>query len=306
MSEATTVAVLGMGRMGAAMAGTLRRAGFGVVVYNRTGSTAAEVAGAVGAEVAETAAGAAASADIVISCLSDDAAVKAVLTGPDGAASGLRPGAVVVDMSTIDPKTLEELQPAIAAAGATLLDAPVSGSVSLAETGALTAMVGGDAGALERARPALDALAATVFHVGPLGSGATMKLAVNAVVHAINVAMSEALVLAEKAGVKRTAAYEVIASSAAGAPFVTYKRAAFENPEETPVAFNLDLVAKDLDLILELAGRVDVDMVQATANRQVAGNAVAAGLGAADMSAIAGYLRNDGEPKGPGPRGAES
>ena len=148
-----------------------------------------------------------------------------------------------------------KVAPSVQARGATLLDAPVSGSVPVVERGELLIMVGGDADALDRARPVLEALSSTIIHVGELGTGATMKLAVNALVHGLNAALSESLVLAERAGVDRTTAYEVFASGAAAAPFVLYKRAAFERPDETPVAFSLDLVGKDLDLILALAGR---------------------------------------------------
>lgn len=291
MGNGPKIAVLGLGRMGAAMVGTLRGAGFDVVAFNRTTAKAEEVATETGAEMATSAAGAAAAADVVISSLADDEAVIDVYLGPDGAADGLQAGTVVLEMSTIDPKTLTVIQPAVTGAGAILLDAPVSGSVQLVEAGNLTVMVGGDAAALATVEPVLEALAARIFHVGGLGSGATIKLAVNAIVHAINISVSEALVLAEKAGVERSTAYEVFASSAAGAPFVAYKRAAFENPEEAPVAFSLDLVAKDLDLILGLAGDVGLEMRQGAANREIAGNAIAAGYGGRDMSTVAGYLR---------------
>lgn len=274
------------------MVGTLRRAGFDVVVFNRTAARAEETAAATGAETAPTAAAAVSDADVVISSLADDAAVSEVYLGAEGAAAGLKSGAVVLEMSTIDPQTLTMIEPAISEAGATLLDAPVSGSVQLVEAGNLTVMVGGDADALAVAEPVLSALAARIFHVGPLGAGATIKLAVNAIVHAINISVSEALVLAEKAGVDRSTAYEVFAASAAGAPFVAYKRAAFENPDEAPVAFSLDLVAKDLDLILSLAEDVGVEMGQGAANRAVTGKAIDAGYGQSDMSAVAGYLRN--------------
>jgi 3-hydroxyisobutyrate dehydrogenase/2-hydroxy-3-oxopropionate reductase len=163
--------------------------------------------------------------------------------------------------------------------------------VSTVEAGALLVMAGGDAAALERARPALDAIATRVVHLGPLGAGATMKLVVNAMVHALDVALSEALVLAERAGVDREAAYDVIAASAVGAPFVAYKREAFLHPEEAPVAFALDLVAKDLALADALAVRVGADMRQLAVNREVVGEAVAAGLGGADLSAVARHLR---------------
>jgi 3-hydroxyisobutyrate dehydrogenase-like beta-hydroxyacid dehydrogenase len=152
-------------------------------------------------------------------------------------------------------------------------------------------MVGGDPAALDRARPVLEALSKRILHVGDLGAGATMKLAVNALVHAINVAVSEALVLAERSGVERSVAYEVFASGAGAAPFVLYKRAAFEHPEETPVAFSLDLVAKDLDLILSLAEEVGAPMDQAGVNTSVVRAAVQAGLGSRDLSAIADFLR---------------
>jgi 3-hydroxyisobutyrate dehydrogenase-like beta-hydroxyacid dehydrogenase len=277
--------------MGAAMVRTLRQAGFDVVVYNRSAEPAKTLADDVGATIASTPREAAEAADVIISSLADDAAVSAVYSGPDGAPAGLSEGDVVLEMSTIDPGTVAGIAPAIEAAGATLIDAPVSGSVPLVEQGSLTIMAGGSGEPLERARPVLDALAAKVYQVGDLGSGATMKLAVNAIVHAVNIALAEGLVLAEEAGVDRATAYEVFANSAAGSPFITYKQAAFLNPDEAPVAFSLDLVAKDLDLILALAEREGVEMDQGEANRTVARKAIEAGLGDRDMSAVAGYLR---------------
>lgn len=127
--------------------------------------------------------------------------------------------------------------------------------------------------------------------MGPAGAGAIIKLAVNGIVHAINQAVSEALVLAESAGVARSTAYDVFAASAAGAPFVQYKRPAFENPDGTPAAFTLDLVGKDLDLILGLAERSGVPMTQAATNRAAIADAVGAGFAGRDMSAMAEYLR---------------
>ncbi|MFT7476449.1 MAG: 3-hydroxyisobutyrate dehydrogenase-like beta-hydroxyacid dehydrogenase [Verrucomicrobiales bacterium] len=288
MSEPGTVALLGVGRMGAAMVRALRRAGFDVIVWNRTSSKADAIAAETGASVADTPADAAARAPVVLSVLADDSAVIEVLSA---ASAGLNAGTVVVEMSTIDPSTLFAVLPKIESAGAVLLDAPVSGSVPQVEQGALTIMVGGSVEGLDRVRPVLDVLATHVFHLGELGSGATMKLAVNSMIHSINVALSEALVLAEKSGVDRLRAYEVIASSAAAAPFVHYKRSAFENPEQGEVAFNLDLVAKDLDLILGLADRVGAPIAQGVVNREVVGRAIAAGLGDDDLSAIAQHLR---------------
>ena len=291
MGADSTVAVLGTGRMGTAFVRKLADAGFDLVIYNRTPATAEALAADVGATTAPTAREAAAAADIVMSSLADDAAVVEVYSGEDGAAAGLRHGTVVLEMSTIDPGTLEKIAPAIEAAGATLLDAPVSGSVALVEQGTLTVMVGGPAEALDGVRPVLDAFAARVYHVGDRGAGATIKLAVNAVVHAVDVAVAEALVLAETAGVDRAAAYEVFANSAAASPFIQYKQAAFLDPASTAPAFSLDLMAKDLDLILGLAERVGVEMDQGAANRAVTGKAIDRGMGDRDMSAIAVYLR---------------
>jgi 3-hydroxyisobutyrate dehydrogenase-like beta-hydroxyacid dehydrogenase len=285
-----TVAVVGTGRMGGAMVGTLRRAGFDVLAFNRTAAKAEAVAAATGASVAGSAAEAAAGAGVVITSLSDDTVTDAY-GGPHGVVAGLRPGTVVLESTTVDPRTVRALGPLVEERGASLLDTPVSGSVMLVERGELMVMVGGDAAALERARPVLDALAAKVIHVGELGAGATMKLVVNAVVHGLNLAVSESLVLAEKAGVARTAAYEVLASSAIAAPFVHYKQAAFERPAETPVAFSLDLSAKDLDLALDLAERAGATLEQTATNRRVIGEAIAAGMGGADLSALAVYLR---------------
>jgi 3-hydroxyisobutyrate dehydrogenase/2-hydroxy-3-oxopropionate reductase len=290
-----TVAVVGTGRMGGAMAGTLRRAGFPVRVWNRTPGTSRDVAARTGASVASTVSEAVDGADVAITSLADDTAVLETYGGVAGLAAGVHEGQVVLEMSTIAPRTAREIGSWVDERGATLLDAPVSGSVSTVENGELTIMVGGSTSALERARPVLDALATKVFHVGERGAGATMKLAVNALIHAIDVGLSEALVLAEKASVDRSSAYDIFASGAAAAPFVLYKRQAFEHPDETAPAFSLDLMAKDLDLILELAGEVGAPMDQAAQNRKTVGEALAAGFEGRDLSAVAEYLRRAGD-----------
>jgi 3-hydroxyisobutyrate dehydrogenase/2-hydroxy-3-oxopropionate reductase len=266
-----------------------------VVVFNRTRAKAEAVAAEHQANVAGTAREAVAGADVVIVSLPDDEAAFAAYRGPDGLVAGLSTGAVVADTSTIAPATVRTLAGDVANAGAALLDSPVSGSVATVQAGALTVMVGGDAAALELARPALDTMAKQVVHLGPQGSGAVMKLVVNSVVHALNVALSEALVLAERAGVDRQAAYDVIAAGAAGAPFVQYKRDSFLDPDGTPVAFALELVAKDLDLALALASEVGASTSQLATNRSVVGHAIDASYGEADLSAIAQHLRSTWE-----------
>jgi 3-hydroxyisobutyrate dehydrogenase-like beta-hydroxyacid dehydrogenase len=291
VSSQLAVAVVGMGRMGAAMAARLRWAGVDVVVFNRTPSKARQVAEATGARVATTAAEAAAAAPVVLVSLADDQAVTSTYQGEAGLAVGVGAGTVVADTSTVDPRTVAAMARLLADRGARLVDAPVSGSVPGVRQGTLTVLAGGDAADLDRVRLTLDVLARQIFHVGPSGAGAVMKLAVNTLVHGLNQALSEALVLAEKAGVERGTAYDVIAASVAGAPFVRYKRPAFEHPDTTPVAFTLDLVAKDLALAFALAERVGARLPQATANSEAVAAALAAGLGDRDMSALAEALR---------------
>jgi 3-hydroxyisobutyrate dehydrogenase-like beta-hydroxyacid dehydrogenase len=281
------VAVVGTGRMGAAMARRLVGAGHEVVAYNRT----PERAGGLGARVAGTAREAAENADFVVVSLADDDAVREVYTGPDGIVAGLGEGAVVLDTSTIHPSTVRDMDAEVSARQAILLDTPVSGSVPLVERGELTILAGGDGSALDKARPVLSSFGGRIMHLGAQGSGATMKLVVNSVIHGLNLAVAEALVLAEKAGLDRATAYEVFTSSAVAAPFVMYKRDAYLHPQDTAVAFALDLVAKDLRLIGDLAEGVGARMEQGDATAGVVAEAVHAGYGDRDMSALADLLR---------------
>jgi 3-hydroxyisobutyrate dehydrogenase-like beta-hydroxyacid dehydrogenase len=287
----TSVAVIGTGRMGSAMARALARGGASLTLHNRSPERAEALAGELGARVAGTPAEAASASDVAITMLADGDAVRAIWDGAEGLVAGAHEGGVLVDMSTVPPDTLAGFDAAVHERGSGILDAPVSGSTTLAESGQLTVMAGGTAEDLERARPALDLVARQVTHVGPLGSGAALKLAVNALIFAINNSVSEALVLAERAGVDRALAYEVFATSAAGAPYLGYKRAAFIDPDSSPVAFSLDLAAKDLRLITDLADRLGVPMPQARANQALIGEA-SARLGADhDFSAVATHLR---------------
>jgi 3-hydroxyisobutyrate dehydrogenase/2-hydroxy-3-oxopropionate reductase len=289
---AETVAVIGTGRMGAAMAGRVAAAGHRVALYNRTPARAE----GLGLPVAATPRAAVAQAGFVLVSLADDEAVRAVYRGDEGLVAGLAPGAVVLETSTISPATVRDLADSVSVRGAALLDAPVSGSVALVERGELTVLVGGDPAALERARPILATFGRRILHLGGQGAGSTMKLVVNSVIHGLNEAVAEALVLAERAGVDRAAAYDVLANSAVAAPFVQYKREAYLDPESGGVAFALDLVAKDLRLISDLAASVGARMAQRDANAAVVDEAVRAGLGARDMSAIAILLRGDARP----------
>jgi 3-hydroxyisobutyrate dehydrogenase/2-hydroxy-3-oxopropionate reductase len=264
-----TIALLGLGRMGSAIARAIARRladdGGRLVLYNRTAVRADELAAELRAlpglaeriAVAATPAEAVVGAAVALSSVADDAALAELYRRPDGVLAGLRPPTVAVDLSTVLPATVRALAAEVAErTGAAFLDAPVSGSTATAEAGQLTLMVGGDPAALERVRPVLERFSARIFHLGPSGAGATTKLAVNTVILALNGAVAEALVLAERAGVDRERAYEVFAASAIGAPFVHYKRAAFLDPASVPPAFSVALAEKDIRLALGLAAEV--------------------------------------------------
>jgi 3-hydroxyisobutyrate dehydrogenase-like beta-hydroxyacid dehydrogenase len=287
------VAVIGLGRMGAAMARRFHGAGFPLVVWNRDRAKSEAFAIETGSEVADSAAAAAGKADIVVTSLADDNALRSVYLEPGGIVAGVQPGALVVDTSTVHPRTVVEVGAAIDRAGAGFLDCPVSGSVSTVDAGALMIMAGGDPALVSRAEPLFNSIAKRVIPVGDRGAGAASKLAVNSLVHGLNVALSEALVLAEKAGVNREVAYEVFASGAGGAPFVEYKREAYLHPEDAEVAFTLDLVAKDLDLITTLGEEVGAPMSQAIAGLDVVRRANESGMSDHDLSAIAVFLRTE-------------
>lgn len=293
-----TVGLLGVGRMGSAMGRAIRAAGHDLVLWNRSAEPAERLATELGGRAVGRPRDVAAAAGICITMLADGPAVDAVFGGPDGLIAGAGPANVLVDCSTVPPATIRGHEAAARAAGAGILDAPVSGSVGLAEGGKLTLMIGGESADLERARPILDAIGGTIFHLGRLGTGAAMKLAVNTVIFGLNQAVAEAIVLAERAGVPPDLAYDVIAASAAGAPFVGYKRAAFLDPDGTPVAFALDLAAKDLGLIAELAAALDLRLPQAEVDLDVIRAASADGRGGRDFSTVADQLRDARQKEG--------
>jgi 3-hydroxyisobutyrate dehydrogenase/2-hydroxy-3-oxopropionate reductase len=289
-----TVAVLGTGRMGSAMAERLAGQGVAVVLYNRSPDRAVALAARIGATVAASPSEAAARVDVVITMVADDTAVRDLFEGPDGLVAGIRPGAVAIDMSTVLPDTIRAVAPAVRARGAGVLDAPVSGSVASTLAGELSIMVGGEADDLERVRPVLDRLARRVFHLGPLGSGAAMKLAVNTLIFGLNQCVAEGLVLAERNGIDRALAYDVLAASAAGAPMLGYKRANFVEPDTTPVAFSLSLADKDLRLIAQLAGASGTTMPQSAINLRVIQDAERTMGEDTDFSMVASHLREEG------------
>lgn len=289
---ADRVAVLGIGNMGSAMARRLAGQGFEVVLYNRSRDRADALADDIGARVVTSPAEAARAADVLITMVADDDALRRVCTGDDGILAGAGPANVTVQTSTVLPDTVRQLGETFAGRGLAFLDAPVSGSTTTAAAGGLTFMVGGEDRHVDRAQPVLDALGKQTFRLGSVGSAAAVKLAVNDIILALDVAISEALVLAEAAGVDRAAAYDVFAGGAAGAPFVQYKRAAFVDPGVAPPAFSFELAQKDMSLILALAERAGVPMTQAHANSTVL-RAAADALGSErDFSEVATHLRS--------------
>lgn len=287
----SVVAVIGCGRMGTAMAQRFAEAGHDLVLWNRDETRADKAATLTGGTVLDSAASAAAAADIVLTSLADDEAVRSVYLDDGGIVEGIGPDSIAVDTSTIDPATVVEVGEAMDRTGAGFLDCPVSGSLATVRSGALTVMAGGDGDLVSRVEPVLAAISNRVVRVGERGMGAATKLAVNGLLHGLNVALAEALVLAEKAGVDRRIAYEVFASGAAGAPFVQYKREVYENPDDAEVAFSLDLVAKDLDLITGLGARVGAPMEQANTGLEIVRRAIESGMRDRDMSAIAVFMR---------------
>ncbi len=290
------IAFLGLGRMGTAMAERLARAYGELVVWNRNEAKGRELAERLAevsrVTVARSPAEAVSASTVVVSMLADEVALDAVLSGSQGALSALAPGTLWVDMSTIGPAAVAALRERLETRGASLVDAPVSGSVDFARAGTLTVMCGGSPADVSRARTALAELGSRWVECGPSGAGAALKLGVNLVVGALNASLSEALVMVERAGVPRSTAFDLFTNSAVAAPFVSYKRAAFEDPEHAPVAFSLELVAKDLRLISALQQQVGSPSGVTDAIAAMVGAACRDGLDQRDMSALAVHLRS--------------
>jgi 3-hydroxyisobutyrate dehydrogenase-like beta-hydroxyacid dehydrogenase len=191
--------------------------------------------------------------------VTNTAAVRAVTQGTDGILAGLRPGTVYVDMSTASPANSRELAAQVSELGAHMLDAPVSGSVSTLEQGKLAVMVGGDADVFERVKPILEAIGPKVFHVGPNGAAVTMKIATNLSLAVQMLAFSEGVLLAEKSGIPRETAVEVLLASVIASPMVTYRGPfVLEQPDEA--WFDVNMMQKDMNLALELGRELDVPL----------------------------------------------
>ena len=293
------VGFAGLGRMGLAMARNVLHAGFPLTVYNRT-SARADALVEEGARVVE-APDHLSACDLVVTMVSDAAAARSVLV-EGGLLDALLPGSIVLEMSTIGPTAAEELAREAALREVDLLDAPVSGSVSVAEAAQLFSMVGGSAPAYQRTTPVLDSMTKGHVYLGPSGAGAAMKLAVNAMIAATNEAIAETLSLAKRCGIDPEDAYDVLAGGAVASPFVLYKRNAFLHPESEPVAFTTALMRKDLALVDELAVRLDVRMPVSRATTQVLDEALEIGLADADMASVLRLLDHETTATTEGPK----
>ena len=249
---------IGLGAMGSRIAERLLRGGHSMTVFDRNAKRA-EALAAKGAAVAATPAEVAARSEIVLSCVTDDAAVEAVFLGRGGALERVLPGALVVDLSTVSPVTSRLLADAARGKGVAFVDAAMSGSTPQAEQGALVVFAGGEPAAMERARPILDTVAKTVVHMGPAGAGTTMKLVVNTLLGAGVQILAEALALGEKAGIGRERHAEVLDETVVISPA---QRAKLANAvaNEFPSTFPVRLMYKDFILILAHAAALAVPM----------------------------------------------
>ena len=285
------VGFAGLGRMGGHMAANLSAAGHDVTVWNRSPVAAARQAAATGAAVALSPRALAEGAEVVVTMLADDAASDAVHRGDDGlfAAGGPR---VLLEMGTMSPGHIHALA-GDAPEGVTVIDAPVSGATQAAADAALLILLGGDRATADRLAPVLGAMGRQTIPLGSVGAGSVMKLAINAMIHAMNQSVSEALVLAGAAGIAPDAAYDAIEASAAAAPMLRYRRDLYLNEAGQEVSFTLDLAAKDMRVTCALAAEHGLSLPQAALTLARLEAARADGFGARDMASLLAHLRKE-------------
>jgi 3-hydroxyisobutyrate dehydrogenase-like beta-hydroxyacid dehydrogenase len=272
-SENPRLGFIGMGGMGSRMAARLLAAGYDLTIYNRHRERA-RVLENQGAKIAAQASELAAHADIVLSSLADDVAVENVMLGPGGALAAARPGTVFIGMSTVSPSLCRRLHDFAHEKGIFVLDAPVSGTTTVAEKGELVIFVGGDKAAYERCLSVLKVLGRVAHYMGPAGSGATMKLCANTLLGLGMQALAEAVAFGLKAGLARECLLEVLAATAVVSPSQKSKLDNVLN-EVYPPAFPLRLMLKDYNLILDTAMALRVAMPATAAAEQVSATELA-------------------------------
>lgn len=283
------IAFLGLGLMGSGMARRLLDANFSVTVYNRNPAKAAPLASA-GARMATSPREAAEKAGVIISMLADDTAARAVWLGADGALASVSAGTICVECSTASVGWVRELSAAVLARGGEFLDAPVTGSRDQAAAGQLNFLVGGPESTLEKIRDVLAPMAKSVTSIGPVGSGALIKLINNFVCGVQIAALAEGMAMIERGGLDRAKAIEVLTTGSPGSPLVKTVAARMAKPDYTP-NFLLRLMAKDLTYAQQEATGQSLNLTTATAALEVFETAIKSGHGEKDIAAVVEPLR---------------
>lgn len=284
MSEMAKIAWIGLGNMGQPMSKRLVEAGHPVTVYNRTKEKADEVVKA-GAKFADTPKGAADGADVVFTMIADSATLEAVTLGANGLVNALKPGAIVIDMSTVSPDSSLKVNEAIEAKGCKFLRAPVTGSTMLAAAGTIGILCSGDKASFDKVLPIFDVLGKNKFYLGAGEEARYMKLSLNMMIGTSMQMLAESLVFGKRAGLDWGQMLEVIAGSAVGSPLVQYKTKPLANRSFAP-AFTIKLMEKDFDLALDIARKMDVALPVTGMTRQFLASARATGKGEQDFSSL--------------------
>ena len=278
------VAFLGLGNMGRPMAANLLKAGFPVTVYNRSIARTQELV-QLGASAAATIPEAVQGTEVIITMVSDNAAVQEVILGEDGVLSAMIPGQILIDMSTVSPDISRQMAAATQAAGVDYLDAPVSGSIKPATEGTLVILVGGDAEVYTRCLPIFQAMGKAIFHLGPNGAGSHMKVCMNALLGVIMQSIGEVTMLAEKGGLTREQMLNVINVSACQTPIAKIKTPAYL-ADQYPAAFALKHMTKDFGFAMEQAQKLQVAMPIISAGNETFKGALNLGYGDLDIAGI--------------------
>jgi 3-hydroxyisobutyrate dehydrogenase-like beta-hydroxyacid dehydrogenase len=249
---------IGLGAMGSRMANRLLDKGHTVVGYNRTRAKAQWLIDR-GMEWGDSPKAVAEAADVIFVMVTDSKALEGVADGPQGFLAGVRPGKLVVDMSTVSPAVSRAVAEKVRAKGADMVDAPVSGSVATLEAGKLSVMVGGTRATFDRIKPVLDDVGPKVTHVGDNGLALSLKIAHNLQLAVQMLAFSEGIMLAEKSGISREVAVDVFTHSVVASPMVQYRGPfVLRLPDES--WFDVNMMQKDMLLALEMGRRLDVPL----------------------------------------------
>ena len=275
---------VGLGVMGGRMAARLLDKGHSVTGYNRTKSKAQPLLDR-GMKWGDTPRAVAQGADVVFVMVTDSAALEALADGPDGLLAGIGPGKLIIDMSTVSPAVSRAVAARVRERGAEMLDSPVSGSVTTLEQGKLSMMVGGDRAAFDRAKPLLEDVGPKVTYVGGNGMAVSMKIACNLSLAVQMLAFSEGVLLAEKSGIDRKTAVEVLTNSVIASPMVQYRGPMVLGlPEEA--WFNVTMMQKDMNLALEMGRRLSVPLPTTAVTNEFLTAARSAGLAEKDFAAL--------------------